>query len=88
MLEAKCDEAACSSLRACLLDPAGDLNTAHDSCIIEHTIYPGDLCASTYGPDAAPAGLVAALPGLQDWVARLRAGAGINCWMTRHISPR
>ena len=31
VLEAKCDEAACSSLRACLLDPAGDLNTAHVS---------------------------------------------------------
>ena len=27
VLEAKCDEAACSSLRACLLDPAGDLNS-------------------------------------------------------------
>ena len=31
VLEAKCDEDTCSSLRACLLDPAGDLNTAHDS---------------------------------------------------------
>ena len=86
VLEAKCDEDTCSSLRACLLDPAGDRNTPHVS--VNTQIYPGDLCSSTYGPDAAPAGLVAALPGLQDWVARLRAGAGINCWMTRHISPR
>ena len=39
VLEAKCDEAACSSLRACLLDPAGDLNTAHDSLNNEHTKY-------------------------------------------------
>ena len=37
VLGAKCDEATCSSLRACLLDPAGDLNSQHGPCIIEHT---------------------------------------------------